>query len=385
MKVCMIGLGKLGLPVAESMAAHYDVHGYDINREIESDIIDCRRSLLVALEMADIIFIAVPTPHDPKYGGELPTSHLPVKDFNYKYLEEVLGEIKQKLRPDQLIVNISTVLPGTIRPMIEKYGLTKQFIYNPYLIAMGTVSSDFTHPDLVMIGNETGEQNELTDRLIDFYKPITKSNPYTMIGTYEDAECAKIFHNTYISAKVGIANMIQDVTHKLGNADPDKIAQALQHADRIVGKRYMMPGMGDGGPCHPRDNIALSWLAQKLDLKYDLFQDIMKSREVQTKNIQEMISEYCGNLPICIVGSSFKPETHLTDGSASLLLGYYLMKEGHKIFYDEPTSFSPHCYVLCHNIDYSDNKFNPNSIVIDVYRKFKSDRKDLEIFYYGKN
>ena len=179
--------------------------------------------------------------------------------------------------------------------------------------------------------------------------------------------------------------MIQDVTHKLGNADPDKIAQALQHADRIVGKRYMMPGMGDGGPCHPRDNIALSWLAQKLDLKYDLFQDIMKSREVQTKNIQEMISEYCGNLLICIVGSSFKPETHLTDGSASLLLGYYLMKEGHKIFYDEPTSFSPHCYVLCHNIDYSDNKFNPNSIVIDVYRKFKSDRKDLEIFYYGKN
>ena len=269
--------------------------------------------------------------------------------------------------------------------MIEKYGLTKQFIYNPYLIAMGTVSSDFTHPDLLMIGNETGEENSLTKTLIDFYKPLIQSKPHIMIGTYEDAECSKIFHNTYISAKVGIANMIQDVTHKLGNADPDRISTALQHADRIVGKRYMMPGMGDGGPCHPRDNIALSWLANKLDLGYDLFKDIMKSREIQTQNIQKMITEYCANLPVCILGTSFKPETHLTDGSTSLLLGHYLTVEGHSVYYDETASTDPYCYVLCHNKDYSNYKFNPNSVVIDVFRNFKTDRSDLEVIYYGKN
>jgi UDPglucose 6-dehydrogenase len=384
MKVTMIGLGKLGLPVAESMAQHYKVDGFDIGDTV-TDKVYKRPSLEVAIEDADIIFIAVPTPHDKEYGGETPSSHLPVKDFDYQYLDSVLDKIKKSTHRDQIIVNISTTLPGTIRPLIEKYQLADQFIYNPYLIAMGTVSDDFLNPDLLMIGTDSGQEDHKTKTLIEFYKKIIQREPYTMIGTFEDAECCKIFHNTYISAKVGIANMIQDVTHKLGNADPDNICRALQHADRVVGKRYMMPGMGDGGPCHPRDNIALSWLANKLDLGYDLFKDIMTSREVQTQNLQKFVSEFSGNLPICIVGSSFKPETHLTDGSSSLLLGHYLSENNHPVFYDTVTSDSAYCYVLCHDKDYSDYQFNPDSIVIDVFRKFTTERNDLEVFYYGKN
>jgi UDPglucose 6-dehydrogenase len=279
-------------------------------------------------------------------------------------------------------------LPGTLRPIIEKYELQDQFIYNPYLIAMGTVAEDFLNPDLLMIGNYKGEENKNVKKLIDFYSTIVKiekhtNRPYIMVGTYEDAECCKIFHNTYISAKVGIANMIQDVTHKIGNANPDTICQALQHADRVVGKRYMMPGMGDGGPCHPRDNIALSWLAKKLDLGYDLFKDIMQSREVQTNNLQKFITEYSSNLPIVILGSSFKPETHLTDGSSALLLGHYLLENGHKVIYDRVVNTASYCYVLCHNIDYSNYEFNQDSVVIDVFRNYKTDRKDLQVFYYG--
>ena len=389
MNITMIGLGKLGLPVAESMATHHKVQGYDVNLGITSDKVYIRRSIDVAIEQAEIVFIAVPTPHDRMYGGETPASHLPVKDFDYRYLEDVFKTIKENANPDQLIVNISTVLPGTLRPMVEKYGLQEQFIYNPYLIAMGTVADDFLNPDLLMIGNHLGEENDNVKKLIDFYSTIVKiekhnNRPHIMVGTYEDAECCKIFHNTYISAKVGIANMIQDVTHKIGNSDPDKICKALQHADRVVGKRYMMPGMGDGGPCHPRDNIALSWLANKLDLGYDLFKDIMTSREVQTQNLQKFVSEYCSNLPICVLGSSFKPETHLTDGSSSLLLGHYLLQNGHHVVYDKELNDTSYCYVLCHNIDYTEYNFNENSIVIDVFRKYKTNRKDLQVFYYGK-
>ena len=382
MKACMIGLGKLGLPVAESMAAHFDISGYDINQSITSSRIEVCQKLNQAVENSDIIFVAVPTPHDKAYGGEIPSSHLPAKDFDYSYLTQVLEEVKPILKPDQIIVNISTVLPGTIRPIVERLNLTKQFIYNPYLIAMGTVAEDFLNPDLLMIGNENGLENDQTDMLIKFYKSIVKKYPYIMIGTYEDAECTKIFHNTYISAKVGIANMIQDVTHRIGHADPDKIAQALQHADRVVGKRYMMPGMGDGGPCHPRDNIALSWLAEKLQLNYDLFKDIMRAREQQTLNIVDLVSQV--GLPVCILGKSFKPETHLTDGSSSLLLGHYLQSVGYEVCYEQATSQDRYCYVLCHDKDYSNYDFNTDSVVIDVYRKFRTNRNDLKIFYYGK-
>lgn len=382
MKVCMIGLGKLGLPVAEVMASVYDVSGYDTNNQIKSARVDIHNSLELSVEGSDIIFIAVPTPHDPAYGGETPSSNLPVKDFDYSYLNDVLSRLKTLVKPDQIIVNISTVLPGTIRPMIKKLSLENQFIYNPYLIAMGTVGDDFLNPDLIMIGNEYGLENEQTEILIKFYKSIIKRDPYIMIGTFEDAECTKIFHNTYISAKVGIANMIQDVTHRIGNADPDKIATALQHADRVVGKRYMLPGMGDGGPCHPRDNIALSWLSDKLSLSYDLFKSIMHAREQQTLNIAELVSNV--GLPVCILGKSFKPETDLTDGSTALLLGHYLERLGYTVSYEQPYDVRRYCYVLCHDKDYSHYDFNNDSVVVDVYRKFKSDRTDLQIIYYGK-
>ena len=382
MKVCMIGLGKLGLPVAEVMASTYDVDGYDINSNISSVRVNVQSDLSLAVENSEIIFIAVPTPHDPAYGGETPSSQLPVKDFDYSFLREVLYNLKGLVKPDQMIVNISTVLPGTLRPIINELSLSDQFIYNPYLIAMGTVGDDFLNPDLIMIGNDQGIANDQTESLIKFYKSIIKRDPYIMLGTYEDAECAKIFHNTYISAKVGIANMIQDVTHRIGNADPDRIARALQHADRVVGKRYMMPGMGDGGPCHPRDNIALSWLAEKLKLNYDLFKDIMVAREQQTLNIAETILQV--GLPICILGKSFKPETDLTDGSTSLLLGYYMERLGYQVTYEQPTSDQPYCYVLCHDKDYSTYDFNNDSVIVDVYRKFTTDRPDLKILYYGK-
>jgi len=378
----MIGLGKLGLPVAEVMASVYDVSGYDTNNQIKSARVDIHNSLELSVEGSDIIFIAVPTPHDPAYGGETPSSNLPVKDFDYSYLNDVLSRLKTLVKPDQIIVNISTVLPGTIRPMIKKLSLENQFIYNPYLIAMGTVGDDFLNPDLIMIGNEYGLENEQTEILIKFYKSIIKRDPYIMIGTFEDAECTKIFHNTYISAKVGIANMIQDVTHRIGNADPDKIATALQHADRVVGKRYMLPGMGDGGPCHPRDNIALSWLSDKLSLSYDLFKSIMHAREQQTLNIAELVSNV--GLPVCILGKSFKPETDLTDGSTALLLGHYLERLGYTVSYEQPYDVRRYCYVLCHDKDYSHYDFNNDSVVVDVYRKFKSDRTDLQIIYYGK-
>ena len=381
-KVSMIGLGKLGLPVAESMSSKYNVSGYDIDSNIKSSKISIKQSIKESVQDSDIIFVAVPTPHDPLYGGETPSSMLPVKDFDYTALKDVLEKLKTIISSEQIIVNISTVLPGTLRPIISQLDLGKQFIYNPYLIAMGTVADDFMNPDLLMIGNEQGEPDSKTKTLIGFYKSLVKTHDHIMIGTFEDAECTKIFHNTYISAKIGIANMIQDVTHRLGNSDPDRIAQALQHADRVVGKRYMMPGMGDGGPCHPRDNIALSWLANKLKLPYDLFKDIMRIREQQTLNVAEMVSQV--GLPVCILGKSFKPETDLTDGSTSMLLGYYLEQLGYDVCYEEPRDLRQYCFVLCHDKDYSNYEFNNDSVVIDVYRKFKTDRKDLQVLYYGK-
>lgn len=387
MQVTMIGLGKLGLPVAEVMAQHYTVLGYDIDQTITSSSVECKSTLYEAVQGSEIIFIAVPTPHDPEYGGEKPTSHLPVKDFNYSYLVQTLQNLKvicRSMETKPMIVNISTVLPGTIRPIVDSLNLGDQFCYNPYLIAMGTVAQDFIHPDIIMLGFSQwpNTQNQtFADKLLDFYNTIQPNPKHITLGTWEEAECIKIFHNTYLSSKISIANMIQDVTNKIGHANPSVISESLKHADRIVSSQYMEPGMGDGGPCHPRDNIAMSWLAHRLGLGYDLFASIMHAREKQSESIADTLCAY--NLPITIIGRSFKHGTDLIDGSASELVAYYCLIKGRTIEYDHSADSSPRVYLLAHDYDHSDYRFNANSVVIDMYRHYQTDRNDLTVVWYG--
>jgi UDPglucose 6-dehydrogenase len=384
MNVTMIGLGKLGLPVAEVMAEKHFVKGYDIDTSIKNDKIKICQSLYNACVDSEIIFIAVPTPHDPAYGGEAPSSELPTKDFNYQYLKDTLTSLVDIAPKDAMIVNISTVLPGTLRPMITELGIGNRFVYNPYLIAMGTVTEDFLAPDIMMLGFQSWPHPDYktkADKLIEFYKTVqTKREPHTTLGTWEEAECIKIFHNTYISAKVGIANMIQDVTMKIGHSNPSIVAESLRHADRIVSEKYMEPGMGDGGPCHPRDNIALSWLAEKIDLGYDLFKSIMQAREIQAENVAKELIRH--NLPVHILGKSFKPETNLTDGSTSMLVGHYVEQAGHKVVYDN-VSVSPAVYLLAHPVDYSSVNFAEGSVIVDMYRKYQTHWDKIKVIHYG--
>ncbi len=384
MNVTMIGLGKLGLPVAEVMAEKHFVKGYDIDTTIKNDKIKICQSLYNACVDSEIIFIAVPTPHDPAYGGEAPSSELPTKDFDYQYLKDTLTSLVDIAPKDAMIVNISTVLPGTLRPMITELGIGNRFVYNPYLIAMGTVTEDFLAPDIMMLGFQSWPHPDYktkADKLIEFYKTVqTKREPHTTLGTWEEAECIKIFHNTYISAKVGIANMIQDVTMKIGHSNPSVVAESLRHADRIVSEKYMEPGMGDGGPCHPRDNIALSWLAEKIDLGYDLFKSIMQAREIQAENVAKELIRH--NLPVHILGKSFKPETNLTDGSTSMLVGHYVEQAGHKVVYDN-VSVSPAVYLLAHPVDYSSVNFAEGSVIVDMYRKYQTHWDKIKVIHYG--
>ena len=384
MNITMIGLGKLGLPVAEVMAQHHTVRGYDISTNIRSDVINIKWSMIEACAEADIIFVAVPTPHDAQYGGETPSSHLAFKDFDYTALRSALTQIKQWAPPTALIVNISTVLPGTLRPIITRLDIQDRFCYNPYLIAMGTVAQDFIHPDIMMLGFDqwpTDQHQSQANTLYAFYDSIQHNNKHITCGTWEEAECIKIFHNTYISAKVGIANMIADVTARIGHANPTVIAESLRHADRIVSNKYMEPGMGDGGPCHPRDNIALSWLAQRLNLGYDLFHAIMDAREQQAYLVAQQLCEH--DLPIHILGRSFKPNTDLTDGSTALLVGHYCKESFARAVTYDAVSDDPAVYLLAHDRSYQDVRFAKGSIIIDMYRHMPQDREDVEVIWYG--
>ena len=332
----MIGLGKLGLPCAEVMAEHYNVCGYDINLVEPTQTVIIKKSISDAVIDRDIIFVAVPTPHDREYGGSKPIANLPPKDFDYSIVQEVLIEVNKHVNQNQLVVLISTVLPGTVRNQLRPYITNARFAYNPYLIAMGSVKWDMINPEMIIIGADDPRDIQY---LKDFYNPMMKNNPCYAVGTWDEAEAIKIFYNTFISAKIGLVNMIQDVAEKTGNINVDVVTNALKNAtQRITGPKYLTAGMGDGGACHPRDNIALRYLANRLDLGYDLFHAIMHSRDMQAKNIAHklVLLAQKHNLPIVIHGRAYKPYVEYTDGSYGELVGHFVEEEGMEVAYADP-------------------------------------------------
>ena len=82
---------------------------------------------------------------------------------------------------------------------------------------MGSVAWDMVNPEMVMIGTEDGSETGDAKQLTDFYKTVMDNDPRHVIGTWDECEAIKIFSNTFISAKVGLVNMIQDVAQKVGN------------------------------------------------------------------------------------------------------------------------------------------------------------------------
>lgn len=345
MNVGIVGLGKLGLPVAVALSSKHHVIGYDVFPELMSRRVYPHKELGPHLdndfqkhfdeadisfmplkdlvEQCDMIFVAVQTPHQPQFEG---TTRIPVEraDFDYTHLISAVDNISRHIKPHQVVVVISTVLPGTLRkhvvPLLD--GKAK-LVYNPFFIAMGTVMSDFIRPEFVLLGSDDGDALR---KVADFYHEYydywhngfgAEAAPIVSMSI-ESAELTKVAYNTFISTKIAYANTLMEICHKIPNCNVDDIVRALSKGtDRLLSTKYLSGGMGDGGGCHPRDNIAMSWLAGKLDLSHNMFDDMMMAREHQTEWLVELLMSH--DLPKVILGKSFKPETNIVTGSPAIL------------------------------------------------------------------
>ena len=405
-KIGFIGIGKLGLDCAEVMAEKHEVRGYDIYPRSSDSVKVCDIQELV--NESDWIFIAVPTPHMEGYDGSVPSSHMAPKDFGHEAVIDAINKVNTHARSSKKIVLISTVLPGTTRkhfvPLLDS---KHQFLYNPYLIAMGSVKWDMVNPEMIMIGTEDGDWNGIAGELRDLYNTVMQNNPRYEIGTWDECEAIKIFYNTFISAKVGLVNMIQDFAMKIGNINVDVVTNALARSTmRIMGPKYMTAGMGDAGACHPRDNIALRWLAKEYDIGYDLFDTVMHAREIQARNLAHFLIDHAKQnaMGIVIHGKAYKPDVPYCIGSYSTLVGYYVKQAGFEVRYldplaDDPTDVvtnltGPAVILWAHDrkITYEYTGDQPEtepyceipqgSVIVDPWRKL-NDMAGLTVVHYG--
>lgn len=410
MRVGFVGLGKLGMPCAVAMAMKgHDVMGYDLNaaamtkeprpyRETGPDGVEPFDPYLAAssvrfgslaelAEHSEIIFVAVQTPHDPRYEGvtRIPPERV---DFDYGHLTAALRDLATHVKRKTAVVVISTVLPGTVRrhifPVINHH---MRICYNPFFIAMGTTMRDFLNPEFILFGVHDDDAAILAQ---DLYRTLNSAPFYAT--SVENAELIKVSYNTFIGMKIVFANTVMEICHKTPGTDADQVMGALKMASRrLISPAYLKSGMGDGGGCHPRDNIAMSWLARSLGLSCDFFDDLMMAREHQTIWLADLMCQH--TLPKAILGYSFKAETNLTTGSPAVLLANIMRERGHAVAMIDPfiegipANFAKgEARVFLLGAEHSVFKtltFPAGSVVIDPWRMVAAPQADITYIPVG--
>ncbi|MBK3735322.1 nucleotide sugar dehydrogenase [Azospirillum brasilense] len=410
MRIGVIGLGKLGLPCAVAMALKgHDVMGFDVRPDVmnkgrrsytETGPDGCEPfdpyleasslrfgTLEEVVDHADLLFIAVQTPHDPLYEGitRLPDSRT---DFHYEHLVAACRDVARVASRDTVVVIISTVLPGTIRRHVLPVLTPRiKLCYNPFFIAMGTTMRDFLQPEFVLFGRHDREAAALAEA---FYRTITDAPFYAT--ALENAELIKVAYNTFIGMKIAFANTMMEVCHKLPGTDVDAVTDCLALASRrLISPSYMKGGMGDGGGCHPRDNIAMSWLARELDLSFDTFDAVMRSREKQTEWLADLMCAH--EPPKVILGWAFKSDCDMATGSPALLLRAILEERGVPVTLIDPhmdsaplveDSLPVATYLIgAKHSAFAGLRFPAGSVVLDPWRYIPTDQDGVRVIPVG--
>ena len=355
-KYSIIGLGKLGCSMAAAIASKgIEVIGVDISKHTvdlvneglapvpETDLektIQANKSRLratlshtEAILNSEVSFVIVPTPNDERGA------------FSLQYAKWAFREIGRALAEKEtyhLIVLTSTVLPGSTRygllPVLEKESGKKcgkdfGLCYSPEFIALGSIIRDFLNPDFTLVGEFDQRSG---DTLEESYARVMSNSPPCQRMSLENAELTKIALNTFVTTKITYANMLSELCEKIPGGDVDVVTNAIGNDSRI-GKKYLTGALGYGGPCFPRDNLALGYLAKELEVNAGIAETTDKANRAIVPRfvaqVQELISP---SDTVAILGMAYKPFSHVIEESQGAYLAKSLAKTGVRVIAYDP-------------------------------------------------
>jgi UDPglucose 6-dehydrogenase len=365
MRYSVVGLGKLGASMAAAIASRgFDVVGVDVAPQavaainagqapVEETGLDAlvaantsrlRATMDVtdAVRSSDVTFVVVPTPSDERGA------------FSLRYATaafEAIGRALAEKTEYHLVVMSSTVLPGATRhgllPLLEQYsgrvaGRDFGLCYSPEFIALGSVIRDFLNPDFALVGEFDDRSGALLERC---YAEFMQNDPPCRRMSLENAELTKISVNTYVTTKITFANMLADLCARIPGGDVDVVTHALG-SDLRIGSRYLTGALGYGGPCFPRDNLALGFLARALGADAGL----AETTDRMNRALADKLADRYANLvapgtPVSVLGLSYKPASHVLEESQGLALARVLADRGARVRAFDPLaarSAAPH-------------------------------------------
>ncbi len=364
--ISVIGLGKLGAPIAACFAARgFQVIAVDIDAQKADAIgrgappvheprlaellkeskgrLRATQDTEAAIRDSEATFIVVGTPSEPDGG------------FSLRYVIptcEAIGRALRNKNSFHLVVLTSTVMPGStggeIKSALERasgkrcsqdFGLC----YSPEFIALGTVIRDFYYPDFLLIGESDPRAGDL---LSDVYARTCKNSPTIARMNFINAEITKLAVNTYITTKISYANMLARLCEKLPEADVSVVTYALG-LDSRIGSKYLKGAVSYGGPCFPRDNRAFAALAARSGAFSDLAEATDRFNRAQITTLAELVkSHQSGSLPIGILGLTYKPDTDVVEESFGLLLALELASASLPIVVFDPSADLPRTFAV---------------------------------------
>ncbi len=366
MEIAVIGLGKLGSPLAAVLASRgHTVVGVDLNPAAVQALNEGRAPVVEpglqerlamaqgrlrattdfndAIAATDISFVIVPTPSGPDGA------------FTNRFVIDAVKRIGAALKATSRyhVVNItSTVMPGStggeIRAALEaasgrKVGVDVGLTYNPEFIALGSVVRDLLHPDMVLIGESDPRAGDVLEGAYQLTVP--EGTPVQRMN-WVCAELTKIAVNTYVTTKISYANMIAEMCEQLPGADVDVVTRALGRDSRI-GSKYLKGALGYGGPCFPRDNVALATLARSLGLKADVAEATDAVNRRQVDRVVRLVTRLAPDATtVAVLGMSYKPDTPVVEESQGVMIARALAAAGHAVLIADPVALDSATAVL---------------------------------------
>ncbi len=356
MRIAVFGLGKLGSVLAALHASSGNqVFGVDLDPEIVKSLNsgiapfiepglqklldvagqNLRASVdpLEAIKDADASIVIVPTPSG-KDGA-----------FSNKYVVDAVQTIGRSISKSSSIHTViiaSTVMPGSCAGEIsdalesssgKKIGEGVGLVYNPQFIALGSIVNNMRRPDLVLIGESDSLSGQVA---LELALACADNSPSVSRISLASAELAKLAINTFVTTKISFANMLGEFCDFLDGADIDQVTSAVG-SDSRIGKKYLQGALGYGGPCFPRDNIALVASAERYGVDASIASGTDSVNHRQVKRIVTLVQSVAQpGATVSLFGLSYKPDTPVCDESQSIEIANSLADSGFRVSaYDE--------------------------------------------------
>lgn len=342
MHIGVVGLGKLGSCIMAVLASKgFKVIGYDLDNNVrkrlknETEIFlepklsyylrKYRRNINIADDLSQlknnkITFFILPTPS------------LEDNSFDNSFLLSAIQELSKIVNGSHIFVINSTTTPGSIDKDILP--VVSNIVYNPEFIAMGNVIEGLENPDVFVVGESNKQSGDYYENIL---KKINNKVPIKRMSII-NAELVKVFCNSFSTMKISFTNQLRQIVDQIPGANSKEILSTLS-LDKKIGEKCLTLGTTYGGPCLPRDNYNIKYLANKVNKSALLCEATDKINDSTKEYLLEKILKTCSiREMVFVLGVAYKTDTHLTDESFGLYVANSLFNKGFSVFIHDPVA-----------------------------------------------